>query len=90
MAASIKIPVFWDIAPCSFVETDRRCRGAYYLLHHHRPHDGDGGNSFYQTTRSNIPEDILLLCTLETVSPGLIGIFVRSSQKPLLFQNYST
>jgi hypothetical protein len=27
------IPAFWDIAPCSFVEVDRRFRGAYCSRH---------------------------------------------------------
>jgi hypothetical protein len=29
MAASMKIRVFWNIAPCSFVVVDRHFRGAY-------------------------------------------------------------
>jgi hypothetical protein len=36
--ASMKITVFWDIAPCNLVIVDRRFRGAY-CLHHHRPND---------------------------------------------------
>jgi hypothetical protein len=32
-----KFRVFWDVAPCSHVEVDRRFRGAYCL--HHRPDD---------------------------------------------------
>jgi hypothetical protein len=34
-AASIKMTVFWDVAPCSLVEIDRRFRGVL-----HRPDDG--------------------------------------------------
>jgi hypothetical protein len=30
---SMKMAVFWDVAPCSPVETDRRFRGAYCLHH---------------------------------------------------------
>jgi hypothetical protein len=37
----MKIGLFWDAAPCSLVETDRRFRGAYYL--HHEGID-DGGS----------------------------------------------
>jgi hypothetical protein len=37
----LKFRVFWDVAPCSHVEVDRRFRGAYCL--HHRP--DDGGNT---------------------------------------------
>jgi hypothetical protein len=35
-AASMKFRVFWDVAPCSHVEVDRRFRGAY-CLHHQGP-----------------------------------------------------
>jgi hypothetical protein len=31
-AASMKFRVFWDVAPCSHVEVDRRFRGTYLLL----------------------------------------------------------
>jgi hypothetical protein len=31
----VKFRVFWDVAPCSHVEVDRRFRGAY-CLHHRR------------------------------------------------------
>jgi hypothetical protein len=31
VAASMKVTFFWDIAPCSLVEVDRRFRGAYCL-----------------------------------------------------------
>jgi hypothetical protein len=31
--ASMKFTVFWDVAPCSHVEVDRRFRGAYCLHH---------------------------------------------------------
>jgi hypothetical protein len=33
-AVSMKMTVFWDAAPCSLVEIDRRFRGTYCL--HHR------------------------------------------------------
>jgi hypothetical protein len=32
-AASVKFRVFWDVAPCSHVEVDRRFRGAYCFHH---------------------------------------------------------
>jgi hypothetical protein len=31
-AASMKVADFWDVAPCSLVETDCHVRGAYCLL----------------------------------------------------------
>jgi hypothetical protein len=32
-AASMKMTVFWDIAPCRLAEIDRHFRGAYCLHH---------------------------------------------------------
>jgi hypothetical protein len=32
-AASVKFRVFWNLAPCSHVEVDRRFRSAYCLHH---------------------------------------------------------
>jgi hypothetical protein len=32
-AASMKMTVFWDVAPCSMVDTDRRFRVAYCVNH---------------------------------------------------------
>jgi hypothetical protein len=40
MAANMKIIVFWDIAPYSLVEVDRRFRGVYCL--HHQGDDAGG------------------------------------------------
>jgi hypothetical protein len=37
-----KITLFWDIAPCSVVEVDRRFRVAYCLRHH----PGSGGRDY--------------------------------------------
>jgi hypothetical protein len=30
-ATSMKIAIFWDVAPCSLVDADRRFRGTYSL-----------------------------------------------------------
>jgi hypothetical protein len=38
-AASMKIIVFWDVAPCSLIEVYQRFRGTY-CIHHHSPDDG--------------------------------------------------
>jgi hypothetical protein len=53
-AASMKMHVFWNVAPCSLVETDRRFR-CVYCLHHQRT--SDTTVNFYQATWRNIPED---------------------------------
>jgi hypothetical protein len=41
-AMSMKMTVFWDIAPCSLVEINLYFRGTYCLHHQsdHRPDDG--------------------------------------------------
>jgi hypothetical protein len=33
MAVTVKMAVFWAVAPCNLVEVYRRCRGACCLLH---------------------------------------------------------
>jgi hypothetical protein len=55
----VKMAVLWDIAPCSLVEVYRRFGDAYYLHH-----QGDETSvNFYQTTRRNIPEEVILDCS---------------------------
>jgi hypothetical protein len=51
---TMKITVFWDVAPCSLVEVDRRFRGAYFLHHQRIP---ETSVRFHETTRRSIPED---------------------------------
>jgi hypothetical protein len=53
MVMSMKMVVFWDVAPCSLVDTDPHFRGAYCL--HHQ--DDETSVNIHQTTQSNIPED---------------------------------
>jgi hypothetical protein len=50
----MKIAVFWDVAPCSLVDTDGRFRGAYCLHHQSDDRLDDGGSNLI---RCNIPED---------------------------------
>jgi hypothetical protein len=53
---------FWDIAPCSIVEVDRRFRASYFL--HHRFIDlmmeavctSETSVNLYEATRHSIPE----------------------------------
>jgi hypothetical protein len=49
----MKMTVFWDVAPCSLVEIDRRFRGAMMEA----VTTSETSVNFYQTTRHNIPED---------------------------------
>jgi hypothetical protein len=73
----MKIIVFWDVAPCSLLETDRRFRGSCCLDHQGAMMEAvntyETSVSFYQTSRRNIPEDsnlhnnfILYITNLDT------------------------
>jgi hypothetical protein len=59
----MKFRVFWDIAPCSDVEVDRRFRGAYCLNHQgdvlmmEAVRTSETSVNFNVTTRRYIPED---------------------------------
>jgi hypothetical protein len=52
----MKMTVFWDVAPCSFVEIDLRFRGAYCLivLMMEAVSTSETSINFY---KGNIPED---------------------------------
>jgi hypothetical protein len=71
-AASMKMTAFWNTAPCSLVEVDRRFRGAYCL------HQGTSETFVYfnETTRSCIPES----CPF-----NLASVFVVNTLKYLLY-----
>jgi hypothetical protein len=43
-AASMKMTVFWDVAPCSLVDVYRRFRGTYCLHHQGDECTDDGGS----------------------------------------------
>jgi hypothetical protein len=45
----MKMTAFWDIAPCSLVEVDRRFSGAYCLVY-------QSAETLDETTRRYIPE----------------------------------
>jgi hypothetical protein len=52
--------VFWDVSSCSYVEVDRRFRGAYCL--HHQGYDkpvriSETSENFNVNTQRYIPED---------------------------------
>jgi hypothetical protein len=55
--------IFWDIAPCSLVETDRHFRGAYCLnlqgnaLMMDAVNTSEMSINLYQTAWCNIPEE---------------------------------
>jgi hypothetical protein len=33
-AMSLMMAIFWDVVPCSLLDTDRRFRGDYWVHHH--------------------------------------------------------
>jgi hypothetical protein len=53
--SSQKMTVFWDVAPCSLVEIERRFRGAYCLLH--QAHHPDNGGSKHLLNVGQFPRD---------------------------------
>jgi hypothetical protein len=55
-AASMKMAVFWVVAPCILIEVYRRFRGAC-CLHHQGESSSETSVNFYQTTRCNNPKD---------------------------------
>jgi hypothetical protein len=67
-SASMKMTVFWDVAPRSLVEIYWHFRGTY--CPHHQGDEAVSTSeisvNFYQTTRLNIPEDSHLHFTLRT------------------------
>jgi hypothetical protein len=93
-AVSIKMTVFWDIAPYSLVETDRRL-SAYCLaaLKMEAVSTSEMSVNFYQTTRHN-PEDSHLHThrreNLEYNQQALLIFFFIQSPLPLSLQNYHT
>jgi hypothetical protein len=63
--------IFWDVAPCSFVETDRRFRGAYCI--HYQ------GDSHLEIIRTPEYNGVVALCILEENSSCLkfiCGLFI--------------
>jgi hypothetical protein len=53
---TLKMNVFWDVAPCSLVEIDWRFRDAY-RLHRQGVNTSETSVGLCETTRRNIPED---------------------------------
>jgi hypothetical protein len=66
----MKMRAFWDVAPCSLVEVDRRVRGAY--CHYHQ--SGYGGSAHHTMVCSNET-------TSATSQNALIFTVTFSSQK---------
>jgi hypothetical protein len=54
-AASMKITVFWDVAPCSLVEVYRRCRGTC-CLHHQGDYPDDEGSKYLCNVSKLLPD----------------------------------
>jgi hypothetical protein len=58
--ASMKMTVFWDVAPCIVVEVYRRFSGAYCLHHLSDERSSETSETsvdFCRTTRRSIPAD---------------------------------
>jgi hypothetical protein len=52
----MNMTAFWDVAPCSLLDTDRRFGRAYRLHHHH----DDGGNKLFKTLGWYLPDYTVL------------------------------
>jgi hypothetical protein len=79
---------FWDTAPCSLVETDRRFRSAYCLLH-----QGDStphlwkAISLYQTARRSIPDDNHLHTRLrQNLKSHFRTAFVKNKKQKIILR----
>jgi hypothetical protein len=65
-ASSMKMVVFWAVAPCSLVEVYRRFRGACWST-------SETSENFYQTTRRSNSEDSYLPLPLTSNGSGTRG-----------------
>jgi hypothetical protein len=54
----MEVRAFWDMAPCSLVEVDRRFRGSYCL--HHKGDRLDDGGSTSRRLHSDISQKALI------------------------------
>jgi hypothetical protein len=54
---TLKMAVFWDVAPCSVVEIDRRFRRGLIALMMKAVSTSETSVNFYQRIRHNIPEE---------------------------------
>jgi hypothetical protein len=73
-AASMKMAVFWVVAPCSLVEVYRRFRGACWVLialMMEAASSSETSVNFYQTTRRYNSEDSHLHCQTTTSSTDI-------------------
>jgi hypothetical protein len=57
---SMKFRVYWDVAPCSHVEVDRRFRGVFTAMIMEAVRTSETYVNFNVTTRRYIPEDSTL------------------------------
>jgi hypothetical protein len=58
-AASVKVTVFWDIAPCSLVEIDRRFRRTIALMMMEAESISEESVYLYEITRRYIPKAVI-------------------------------
>jgi hypothetical protein len=77
--------VFWDVAQCSLVDIDRRCRGAYCL--HHR---GDEKTAIFilvtvRTTNLTMYYIFLYSTTSDLIVIGLLQRLIRCALQYCLF-----
>jgi hypothetical protein len=70
--ASIQFRVFWDVAPCSHVEVDRRFRSAYCLHHQSAPLPVTKWNivagSWFASLSFRSDRTVLHICTVHVIT----------------------
>jgi hypothetical protein len=93
-AASMKMAVFWVVAPCSLVDVNHRFRGTYCLYHHgdelQAASTSDTLVNFYQTTRRNNPEDSHLHTRRREnlKSHFIICVHIKWTSRPMKYVNW--
>jgi hypothetical protein len=83
----MNMTTFWDIAPCSLVEVDRRFRGAITLME--AVCTSETSINFYETTRRNILEGchlyVFLFCLFNFF---LFRVYLKSFPPISVFIEY--
>jgi hypothetical protein len=83
-AASMKITVFWDVAACCLVETDRRFRGVY-CLHHH----GESQHPRRQSSPSLVnPSHISVLFVVYLTTLSVVHTILRRITRIMNWKGY--
>jgi hypothetical protein len=84
-AASMKMTVFWDVAPCSLVEVYRCFRAIVLMME--AVNTSETSVYFNQTTRSNILEESPSLSLLDPVDRAISDLWTIANERTNMFVN---